>query len=137
MNASSIGKICLLLSIALASVQVVAQSQSNVDEAIRDLHSGKPLPGLPDLRKPVFLAQNSFVCTSQGALANPNKDILLLTKACVMTDKKMRVNVLSPRSQEGYINSHVSRVIEITWRSSAMSDATAYSGWVSMKNLSN
>lgn len=137
MNAHSIRDLCLLLSVALASVQVMAQSQSNVDEAIRDLLSGKPLPGLPNLKKPVFLAQNSFICTSKGALANPNKDILLSTKACVLTDKKMRVSVLSPRGQEDYVDSHVSRVIEITWRSPAMSDATAYSGWVSMKSIGN
>jgi hypothetical protein len=137
MSVCAILKRYLLLSAALLVNQAMAQSMSNVNEAMQDLFAGKPIPGLPNLNKPVFLAPNSFVCSSRGALANPNKDILLKTRDCVLTEKKIRVSVVQPRTQDDYIEAHVARVIKVMWQSSAISDATVYSGWTPVAGITN
>ena len=36
---------------------VFAQSREDIDQALRDFAAGKPLPNMPDLKKPVFLAE--------------------------------------------------------------------------------
>ena len=116
---------------------VLAQPQGTVEDALRDFYAGKNLPGIPDLKQPVYLSRGSIICSSPSAQANPNKDVLVAIGECAVTEIRIRVNVRQPRHQEDYMNGHVYRVVEVVWRSAAQSDATIYSGWTATRNLEN
>ena len=113
------------------------QPQRPLDDALNDLRAGRSLPELPDLKRPVFVAEQSIVCSTPGTLANPNKDVLVAIGECMFVEKRVRVNVVLPKTQQGYIEGHISRAVEIVWRSAAQSDGTIYSGWTEAGNLKN
>ena len=116
---------------------VFAQSREDIDQALRDFAAGKPLPNMPDLKKPVFLAEGVIVCESPGALANPNKDILIAIRACALIERRQRVSVVPPRTQQQYLDGYVFRVVRVVWRADDVSDATAHAGWTSISNAQN
>lgn len=115
----------------------LAQSRGSVDQALQDFAAGKPLPGMPNLKKPVFLVAGAIVCESPGALANPNKDVLVTIGACALTESRHRVSVLPPRTQPQYLDSYVFKMVQVVWRSADISDATAHSGWTNILNVQN
>ena len=121
----------------LAANFVLAQQQGTVEDALTDFYAGNALPGIPDLKRPVYLSAGSIICSSPGAQANPNKDVLVAMRECAVTEIRIRVNVRQPRGQEDYMNGHVYRVVEVVWKSAAQSDATIYSGWTATRNLEN
>ena len=116
---------------------VHTQPQGTVEDALRDFYAGKTLPGIPNLKTPVYLSAGSIICYSPAAQANPNKDVLVSMGECAVTEIRIRVSVRQPRGQEDYMNGHVYRVVEVVWKSAAQSDATVYSGWTATRNLEN
>ena len=108
-----------------------------VQLAIQDLYAGRPLPGLPDLDKVVYLSKSALVCSSPGALANPDTAATQFVGACQQNSARTRVQILQPRTQQQYIECHIFGYVQISWRSARISDATAYSGWVRISALSN
>jgi hypothetical protein len=132
---TNLGPFLAILGV-FAAAPAIAQSGSP-QQAQRDYSDGRPLPRLPDLRKPVFLASGSAACTSRGALANPNRDIVVATGACIVTPRKLQVSVFAPANANDYMESHVFGSIMIEMRSAEISNATAYRAWVDVKSLQN
>jgi hypothetical protein len=114
-----------------------AQTNLKMDAALRDLAAHRTLPGLPDLKKPVFVTSGSLICKSPGALANPNTQALLMTGSCVVFDHKIRVSVFSPRDRQEYLNDHLFNMVLVGWRSDEISSANVFTGWVQINRLGN
>lgn len=108
-----------------------------LDSAMRDLYAHKSLPGLPSMKKPVYVTARSLICSSAGALSNPNKDVLIVAKACIVVGHPMKVSLLPPIDQQQYIDDHYWQMIAITWHSGDVSDGNTYSGWVKISDLRN
>ena len=95
------------------------------------------MPGLPDITKSVYLSPGSTVCDSLGAIANPNKDVLIQIGACAISSKRIRVNIKLPTAPEAYLSAHMQRSVEIVWKKEAQSDANIYTAWTAIRNLEN
>jgi hypothetical protein len=108
-----------------------------MEAALYDLQNHLPLPGLPSLKKPVFLAKGATVCSSAGALGNPNRDITLAIKACTIIPRTVRVSVLNPDDAKEYITDHYFGIISVVWHSDEISDATVHVGWTYISELTN
>lgn len=108
-----------------------------IDVAMQDLNAGLGLPGLPNLKVPVYVAKNTLICSSLGTLSNPNVDVLLVTGACALLDHRMRVSVLVPADAQTYIESYVFGAIAVEWRAEEMSNATVRRGWLRTSALQN
>jgi hypothetical protein len=74
----------------------VPQKDPKVESALQDLRGARPLPGLPSLKKPVLVMKDSVVCTSPGALVNPNRDLALLTGACSLISTDIPMGLYTP-----------------------------------------
>lgn len=99
--------------------------------------AGLPLPGLPNLHKPVRLRAESLVCRSPGALRNPNVMITVQIGACELTSDEVRVLVHEPTTAESYIQSGYYGIVLVSWEPPAMSSARRGRGWVSLNRLRN
>jgi hypothetical protein len=108
-----------------------------MDKAIEDLNAGRQLPGLPNLRVPVYLSRRSLICPSLNALGNPNIEMLLITRTCTTLDRQIRVSVLVPTDSQSYLNSHVFGSVRVAWRTEDMSNGNINSGWVNISALHN
>lgn len=113
------------------------QANTRMDAALRDLKAGRSLPGLPDLKKLVYVTPNSLICRSPGALANPGTAGLLITGACIVFDRRIRVTVYPPRDSEEYIQNHLFNMVAVGWRSGDISDGNVFTGWVRIDGLEN
>ena len=122
---------------ANCEAEPVSPSLGNADQAMRDLAAGKPLPGLPSLTRAVYVRSGEYVCSTGGALRNPDKPTLISIRACFVTSSRFRVRVLQPRDDQDYLESYVFKMVELTWTTGAMSDATVYSGWAYIPALEN
>jgi hypothetical protein len=67
------------------------------------------------MRKPVFVTSRSLIRNTPGALSNPNKDVLIVEKACIVVRYPMRVSLLPPTDQQQYVDDHYWQMIAITW----------------------
>jgi hypothetical protein len=138
------GRLPFLFLVALLGVAQPTYAQgyalpprSSPDEAMRDFNAHKALPGLPNLKKPVFIVRKALVCSSLNALGNPNVGLLVATGACASVNRRVRVSVLLPVDAEDYVNSHVFGAIQIAWRSANRSVGNVYTGWVRIDQLTN
>jgi|SRR5579859_1033916 len=113
------------------------QKDPRMESALQDFNVKHPLPGLPSLRKAVFLTKGSVVCSSPGAFANPNRDLVLLTGACLITPRDIKVSVLPPTGAEEYIRDHYFHMVAITWQSDEVSNGTVRVGWTQISRLRN
>lgn len=82
--------------------------------ALQDLKNGRDLPEMPNLNKAVFLVKGSVICSSPGALGNPNRDLVLFTGACAATSRDVRVSVLPPSDAQEYLRDHYFGIVAIT-----------------------
>jgi hypothetical protein len=113
------------------------QANFGMGEAMRDLRANRPLPGLPNLNKSVFVIPQSIICESPGELANPNTQMLLKAGVCAVSDKKIKVTVLLPRDEEEYISDHVHNMVSIKIGSRTASVGNVFIGWVKIPSLKN
>jgi hypothetical protein len=128
--------------IAFALVLTIfAIGQSSPDPkmkaAVRDWSAHRGLPGLPSLQKPVFVIKGSPLCSSGGALLNPNRAAVIWTGACALATRDMRVSVLVPTDMRTYLEDHYSQIVEVSWRSANISDGNVYRGWTFIASLKN
>lgn len=110
---------------------------SAIDKAIEDLNAGRPLPGLPDLKLPVYLNKGELACNSLGALKNPQVGQLLLTRSCIVSSSRVSVSVLPPVDPRSYLESHVAGSVRITWRAEELSNGNVNVGWVKISGIRN
>jgi hypothetical protein len=113
------------------------QKDVKMESALQDLKDRHPLPGLPSLKKAVFLMKDSIVCSSPGAIVNPNRDLVLLMGACALAPRDIRVSVLPPADTDEYLSDHYHKIVAITWRSNEISNGTVHTGWTQMSRLRN
>ena len=111
--------------------------KTDMDAALQDLAAHRRLPGLPDLKKPVFVIPQSLICESAAALANPNTQFLIWSGNCIVADRKIRVSVFPPRGSEEYLNAHVFKMVSIGFRSAEISNGNVFTGWVKINSLEN
>jgi hypothetical protein len=112
------------------------QTSISVHDLVAKFNAGQPVPGLPDLRGPVFVEGNAVVCQSPGALRNPNRDITLTTGACrSLNGARVRVFVHEPRTAQSYIEAYTFRSIYISGAPRSMSSADWLGGWVNLNDL--
>lgn len=123
--------------VMLSQAQAAPPLRTNANVALSDFQQGKPLEGLPDLKKPVYIKPNILVCESSGALANPNVPILLNIGACVYTEVKMRINVRVPRDAQSYMQNYMYSMIQVTWQTGELSSPGVSSGWLYLDGLTN
>jgi len=114
-----------------------AQATGPIEVALADFRQHKPLPGLPDLRQPVYLQATSLVCKSRNGLAIPDVRLALTTGTCTAAQERVRVSVLQPTAVREYIDSHFLRAVQVILVNRALSDATVRGGWVRTDDLSN
>ena len=110
---------------------------SVVDLALADYQASRPLPGLPDLKVPVYLNKGELACPSLKTLKNPNVYVLLVTRICIVSGRRLRVSVLPPVDARSYLNSHVAGGVRITWRAEELSNGNVNTGWVNISALRN
>lgn len=129
---------CLLTAATVLVTPASAQyPPGNFNAALTDFNAGRPLPGLPKLDKPVYLAAEARLCDSPNAFANPNTAITVMTGACAIVPRKVQVMVYAPTDPEDYVRSHVFRMVLVGFRSGQVSDGNIYRGWVGISSLSN
>lgn len=99
---------------------------------------GMPLPGLPDMTKPVYVKSPALICRNPGALRNPNVAIVISIGACaVLEGASLRVLVHEPATAAGYVEAHYTRSVRISWDPVRQSSATRPGGWVDLGALEN
>ena len=106
--------------------------------AIEDMYRNAPLPGLPNLDRPVYLKSGAYACTSAGALLNPHRDIVVNMGVCAFSISDRRVSILlpSPRSTD-YIQDHYWGIVSIAMPSGQMSVVNTSILWVNIGDLRN
>jgi hypothetical protein len=109
----------------------------SMHEAMEDLKSRRPLPGLPDLNKPVYIRGKALLCSKMAGLRNPNVMALLMTRTCSIVEGPIRVMVLPPADDEAYLEQHIYKLIRVQLQAQAISDGGRYVGWIDMDALSN
>ena len=105
-----------------------------------------PIPGLPDVKQPIFLKTGALVCRNEEALLGAsnsptddqrnrdNREYLRRTY-CSITNHDIAVRVLIPRSYgDDYLRQSMFKYVEISWQNS---DGTFGSGWTGMSQLRN
>ncbi len=129
----------IVLIIGLSMLWLAAQQQADpkLERALRDWQAKRPLPGMPNLRKPVFLVKGSLVCDSAGSLINPNKKELLFLGVCAPAPRDIRVSVIPPTDAQEYLRDHYHQIVSVVWHSDEMSNASTYKGWVLISGLRN
>jgi hypothetical protein len=117
----------------------LAQLRPRADarNAVRDYMQGKPLPGLPDLKKPVYVKPGSWLCSTPGTLANPNKDVLVAMHACFVAPVAARVMVYPPSTDQRYVEAYVYQIIEVGVIPAQISNGRPQYGWTELSNLRN
>jgi hypothetical protein len=127
----------ITIAILTSAAHAAPPIRTTTDVALSDFKQGKPISGLPDIKKPIYIMPKVLVCGSAGALANPNIQVLLLTEACIFTKVKMRVNVRIPRDAQQYIQNYVYSTIQVSWDAGEVSSRSVESGWVYLDGLAN
>ncbi len=112
-------------------------TEQDRDQALYAFNHHHKLPGLPDLRKPVFIRKGSLVCDSPGALVNPVRYATIMIGACAVIQSKKKVLVLAPKDAGQYIEDYLFRYIAVTWGSEEMSNANSYIAWTPISALRN
>ena len=119
------------------AAQQAAQGGQPPSNPLGDYMAHRPLPGLPDLQRSVFLNSQALICESPGALANPNIKITVHLGVCNVTDRRIKVSVFPPTSQDEYFQDYVSKMVSVGWRSEEASNGNINSGWVRIDDLTN
>jgi hypothetical protein len=128
---------CLLTAAFVLAVPAYGQRPGDINAAVADFNAQRPLPGLPSLKKPVYLTANSKVCDSPDSYANPNTAITVMVGACAIVPRKIQVMVYPPTDRENYVRGHVFGMVLVGLRSGEPSDGNMYRGWVSTSSLSH
>jgi hypothetical protein len=130
-----------LTGISLAILASIAHSapsmRTTTDVALSDFKQGKPIAGLPNLKRPVFIKPETLICKSADTLANPNVPVLLYTGACISTRMKIKVNVHIPRDVEQYLQNYMYSMVQVSWEAGEVSSRSVESGWVYLDGLVN
>lgn len=111
------------------------------------------IPGLADLKKPLFVTKGSYVCDSLESLAAINQAIyntahninnqgfnqglvntLLELRMCVSVPEDVFVVAIPPADQGDYLQEVMMRYTVVMWENS---NGTSYSGYVSIARLRN
>lgn len=127
----------IALALLFSTTVYSAEIRTDTAAALRDFSAGRPLEGLPNLKKPVFVSPQSLICKSAGALANPVVQILLSIGSCVILDHRIRVSVFPPTGPKEYVEGYMQQMVEVSWRPEEMSNGNMYSGWVHIDALRN
>lgn len=132
---------CLVLaaveSVNAQETPITFPPPGSTQVAMDDLRAKKPLPGLPNLNKPVFIRDKAFVCSKMGSMRNPNMVALLYSKACAIVEGPVRVRVVLPTTDKGYVDGHVFKLVQVLLPQHGSSDATPYLAWIDIEALSN
>ena len=105
--------------------------------AMADMAAHKPLPGLPDLHRPVYLKPMSKICGTRNELANPETDVELAMGVCITNKHVIRVTIYPPRDADEYLNDHMFGMVSIGWRFGEISNGNVSIGWVGIGQLRN
>ena len=133
-------RLALAAAVLALSAHTGAQVTSPVmspQEAMTQMREGKPQAGMPDLRKPVYLGENAYICVSRSTLAIPAPEMTVMTGNCIFVKRRTRVAVLRPTTDQDEIDRRMYQVVRIVIRPADQSDATVIHAWTSMSNLSN
>lgn len=100
--------------------------------------AGLPLPGMPDLDRPVIVRSGTVICRSPGALRNPNVEITMTIGACAVVESAgVRARVHEPRTAHEYVQAYHTQTIRISLPATQLSSATPATGWVDLQSLTN
>lgn len=114
-----------------------AEIRPDTAKALQDWSAGKPLEGLPNLKKPVYLKGETLLCQSSGALMNPNVPVLLLTRACMVMPKRVRVLVYPPADAQSYMEGYMYQMVRVSLTTGDISNGNSTQGWVFLDSLTN
>ena len=106
-------------------------------QAMAEMREGKPQAGMPDLRKPVYLRDDAYICVTLNTLAIPNTDVTVRTGHCIFVKQRRRVAVLRATTDQEEIERRMYQIGRVVIRSPDPSDATVIHAWTLMPNLSN
>jgi hypothetical protein len=127
----------IFLVILASAAHSAPSMRTTTDVALSDFKQGKPIDGLPDIKRPVFIKPNTLICKNAGALANPNIPVLLNTGACISIRMKIKVNVHIPRDVQQYLQNYVYSMAQVSWQTGEASSRSVESGWVYLDGLAN
>lgn len=117
---------------------------SPLDDARRDFTAHKPIPGTPDLSKPVFIEKGALACATptvfaSGAYALAMRGVKdaagILRQNCVLVGSRRPVKLLVPQNGNVYVLAHIGRYIQFIAPSLQESDASMTVGWVLLADL--
>lgn len=113
-------------------------SETTPDALARRFADGLPLPGMPDLDRPVYVRAGSVICTSPGALRNPHPALTVMVGACAVIEAEgVRVMVYEPRDADSYVDAHFSQSVRVAIYPRRIAAADSIEGWVDLRSISN
>lgn len=125
------GLACLLASFAQA------QAQDGAKPAPRNAKTELRRPAVLDLKKPLYLAARSSICSSKAAVEDPNQAPLIAKGECATTERRIKVALHLPLKQALDAHGNLAQTVQVDWQTSAKSYMTTYSGWTGARSLEN
>jgi hypothetical protein len=134
--------ILLLASLTLPAQQNDAQQQAlneQTAQIMRNYQLGRPIPGLPDLNRPVHIKKGNMICSNAADLLNPDKATLLYLLQCVVSNNDVQVKIVRPRSARMYFVCYLYGLVEVQvpWAHQKSEADEIHSDWVLVTALSN
>lgn len=117
----------------------VVEQDKLINLAIHDWQLKRSLPGLPDLKRPVYVKTGVIACNESEDLVNPHKAELFWLGQCVQTGHNIvNIRVIEPVTEREYITGHIFHIVEVIWWDEGKpSSGNIYTAWVHTDDLAN